>query len=120
MRRLWHFHSAVTVNLVLPHSWCRLISRKGDQVRDSEPVALSDQTWRGRLGAFSAETLYLTKFQLLAGLWGAELAPRVRKNRINGKRHQGWLVQLCNGATAAGRTMKTSKTSAWIFMQIRF
>jgi hypothetical protein len=69
MRRLWRFHSVFTVNGVLPHSWYRLISRKGDRVRDSKPVALSDQTWRGRLGAFSAETLYLTKFQLLAGLW---------------------------------------------------
>jgi hypothetical protein len=75
MRRLWRFHSVFTVNVVLPHFRCRLISRKGDQVRDSKPVALSDQTWRGRLGAFSAETLYLTKFQLLAGLWRAEPAP---------------------------------------------
>src|ERR1700676_1407541 len=88
MRRLWRFHSVFTVNVVLPHSWCRLISRKGDQVRDSKskPVALSDQTWRDRLGAFSAETLYLTKFQLLAGLWKTEHAPRVRKNRIKEKR----------------------------------
>jgi hypothetical protein len=75
---------------VLPHSWCRLISRKGDQVRDSKLVALSDQTWRGRLGAFSAETLYLTKFQLLAGLWRAELAARVRKNLNKERRHAAW------------------------------
>jgi|HubBroStandDraft_4_1064222.scaffolds.fasta_scaffold1343912_1 hypothetical protein len=56
------------------------MSRKGEQVRDSKPVALSDQTWRDRLEAFSAETLYLTKFQLVAGRWRAELAPKVRKN----------------------------------------
>jgi len=61
------------------------MSRKGEQVRDSKPVALSDQTWRDRLEAFSAETLYLTKFQLVAGRWRAELAPKVRKNQINGK-----------------------------------
>src|ERR1700722_16788455 len=73
--RVAHFQAEFIFNLVLPHFRCRLISRKGDQVRDSKPVALSDQTWRGRLGAFSAETLYLTKFQLLAGLWRAAPAP---------------------------------------------
>jgi hypothetical protein len=70
---------------VLPHSWCRLISRKGDQVRDSKPVALSDQNWRGRSRCLQCRKAYLTRFQLLAGLWRAELAPRVRKNHINGK-----------------------------------
>jgi hypothetical protein len=31
-----------SVNSVLPHSSCRLISRKGDQVRDSKPALVSN------------------------------------------------------------------------------
>ena len=69
----------------LPQSWCRLTRRKGGQVRDSKPVALSEQTLerptrRFQCGNALSHTVSTTCRSLEAGL-----APRLRESPIKGK-----------------------------------
>jgi hypothetical protein len=65
-----------------------LIREEGGQVIDSKPVmfgrhGLSMEPPRDLL----ERTLYPKVFQSLASIWRGGLAPRVRKSRINEKRH---------------------------------